>query len=210
MPDYFSQYSGIAANAANQYGIPQPIFFGLIQQESSWNPNASPGTTSAFGFTQLTKAAAAQVGVNQYDPTQNLYGGAAYLASMPGNTWGEKLAHYYQGPGANIGQSGLNYAQSVLKKAESFITGSGNGPSTGTVASGAACAASGGTDVMACASAAGGLLGFGGSGDQCGSLDFVCKLQQWMSKSEFFTRLALASLALLFILGGLYLMKGNE
>jgi soluble lytic murein transglycosylase-like protein len=37
---YFDQYSGAAAGYADQYNIPQPIFFGLIQQESSWNPFA--------------------------------------------------------------------------------------------------------------------------------------------------------------------------
>jgi hypothetical protein len=213
---YFDQYSGAAAGFASQYSIPAPVFFGLIQQESSWNPFASPGTTSAYGFTQLTNAAANQMGVNKYNPLQNLQGGAAYLSSMPGNTWAEKLAHYYQGPGANIGQAGMQYANSVLAKAQKMFGWGGDGGSSGgginvggaaaTAAQGAACVAG---DPMACMSAAGSLFGIGG-GNDCGTFDFICKLRKWITESEFFTRLALATLALLFILGGLYLMKDRS
>jgi hypothetical protein len=199
---YFDQYSGAAGGYADQYGIPQPIFFGLIQQESSWNPFAQASTSSAHGFTQLTRGAAAQVGADVNNPLDQLRGGAQYLASMPGNTWTEKLAHYYSGP-AKITQDGLSYASSVLDKAKKFL----NGGSMDTIEQGGMCAASGGTDIMACASAAGSILGIGGGGDGCGSLDFVCKLREWVTQSSFFTRLALATLALLLVLGGLYLMK---
>jgi hypothetical protein len=202
---YFDQYSGAAGGFANQYGIPQPIFFGLIQQESSWNPFADAPTSSAYGFTQLLKGTASDLGVNRMDPIQNLQGGARYLASMPGSNWTEKLAHYYQGPGAKIGSDGLAYANGVLDKAKKmFGLGGDVGDAVKTGASAAACAAG---DPMACMSAAGGLFGFGGDGDGCGTFDFICKLRKWITESEFFTRLALATLALLFILGGLYLMK---
>lgn len=201
---YFDQYSGAAAGYANQFGIPQPIFFGLIQQESSWNPFAQNPNSSAYGFGQLVRGTARQLGVDQSNPLDQLRGSAQYLASMPGSDWTTKLAHYFQGPGATIGKSGLDYANSVLNKAKGFL---GLNVDPSTVANGAACAAG---DPMACASAAGSLLGFGGSGDGCGTFDFVCKLRQWISQSNFFTRLALATLALLLVLGGLYLMKGNE
>lgn len=188
---YFDQYSGAAGGYADQYNIPRPIFFGLVQQESSWNPNADAPGSSAFGFTQLLSGTANDLGVNARDPLQNLQGGAEYLASMPGATWTEKLAHYYQGPGANIGASGLAYAQGVLDKAKKYLNG-------GTI-----------EDAVT-----GNWLGLGadvlGGSDQCGTLDFICKLQKWISSSNFFTRLALAALALLLVLGGLYLMKGNE
>jgi hypothetical protein len=202
---YFDQYSGAAGGFADQFGIPKPVFFGLIQQESSWNPYAAAGTTSAYGFGQLVNGTARQLGVNQSDPLSQLRGSAQYLASMPGATWADKLAHYYQGPGASIGAAGMNYANSVLTKAKKYMSGgSGTGSDiaslAGTAANGAACAAG---DPMACLSALGGAPG----GDGCGTFDIVCKLEQWVSKSEFFTRLALSTLALLFILGGLYLMK---
>jgi len=204
---YFDQYSGAAGGFADQYGIPKPIFFGLIQQESSWNPYAHATTSSAFGFGQLVNGTARQLGVNQNDPLSQLRGSAQYLSSMPGSTWTEKLAHYYQGPGANIGQDGLSYAKSVLDKAGKMFGLGGSGGGGFDPLSAAACAATGGTDIGACANAVGGI---GVGSDQCGMLDFVCKLQKWVSKSEFFTRLALSTLALLFILGGLYLMKDRS
>lgn len=196
MTDYFSQYSGTAAAAADQYGIPQPIFFGLIQQESSWNPSASASTSSAFGFTQLLSGTAQDLGVNRFDPVQNLYGGAQYLASMPGSNWTDKLAHYYQGPGATIASSGLSYAKGVLDKASKFLT-------SGTAVDAARLAAG---DPTALLSLGGDL--FGGGGDSCG-INPICYLRQWITSTSFFARLALATLALLFILGGLYLMKDD-
>lgn len=202
---YFDQYSGAAAGYAQQYGIPTPVFFGLIQQESSWNPNAAAPNSSAFGFTQLLSGTANQLGVNLSDPLQQLRGGAEYLASMPGSTWTEKLAHYFQGPNATIGASGLAYASSVLDKAKQFLSGGNVSNILSDAGNGAACAAG---DPLACASLGSSLLG--GSGDQCGMLDFVCKIQKWVSQSSFFERLALATLALLLVLGGLYLMKGSE
>lgn len=202
---YFDQYSGAASDYAGQYGIPQPIFFGLIQQESSWNPYAHASTSSAYGFGQLVKGTAAQLGVDQSNPLDQLRGSAQYLASMPGSNWTEKLAHYYQGPGAKIGSDGLKYANSVLDKAKKLFGGAN--VDAETIAQGAECAAG---NPLACAQAGAGILGIGGGGDGCGTFDFVCKLRKWVSESEFFTRLALATLALLFILGGLYLMKDRS
>lgn len=203
---YFDQYSGAAAGYADQYGIPQPVFFGLIQQESSWNPNAQASGSSAYGFTQLVRGTANQLGVDLSNPLDQLRGGAQYLASMPGSTWTEKLAHYFQGPGATINQSGLNYANGVLDKAKKLFGGSADlSKAASDAASGAACAAG---DPMACASLASSV--FGGGGDSCGTFDFVCKLRQWIEQSSFFERLALATLALLLVLGGLYLMKGSN
>lgn len=197
---YFDQYSGAAAGYASQYNIPTPIFFGLIQQESSWNPYAQASGSSAYGFTQLVRGTARQMGADLSNPLDQLRAGAQYLSSMPGSDWTTKLAHYFQGPGATIGSDGLAYANSVLDKAKKKFGLGDIGGLVNSATSGAACFAG---DPMACAS----LLGGGGPGDGCGTFDFVCKLRKWITESDFFTRLALATLALLFILGGLYLMK---
>lgn len=203
---FFGQYSGAAAGYAQQYNIPQPILFGLIQQESSWNPFAVGDNGAAYGFGQLHAGAASDTGVNRFDPLGNLQGTASYLSRQfkkYGN-WTDALSAYNQGHSGT--SAGLSYANSVLDKAKKLFGGGNIDPST--VANGAACAAG---DPMACASAAGSLLGLtGGSGSECGTLDFVCKIREWVSQSSFFTRLALATLALLLVLGGLYLMKGNE
>jgi hypothetical protein len=205
MPDYFSQYSATAAGFAAQYGVPQSVGFGLIQQESGWNPFAVGDNGAAIGFGQLHAGAAADVGVNRFDPVQNLQGSMAYLGSMIKKTGGDVtlgLAYYNQGAGATgtALQKGLAYANSVLDKAKGFL-GGGTGSD---VANGAKCAAG---DPLACASLGGSLLGLGGDANGCGTFDFICKLQKWVSESNFFTRLALATLALLLVLGGLYLMK---
>jgi hypothetical protein len=198
MPDFYGQYSGAAAGYANQYNIPQPIFFGLIQKESSWNPFAVGDNGAAYGFGQLHAGAASDVGVDRFNPLQNLQGSAAYLSRQYqkyGN-WTDALSAYNQGHAGT--SKGLAYANSVLDKAKKLFGGGDI-----DVGSAAACAAG---NPLACASAGASLLGLGGSGG-CGSLDFVCKLREWVSQSNFFTRLALATLALLLVLGGLYLMK---
>lgn len=199
---YFDQYSGIAGGYADQYGIPQPILFGLIQQESSWNPNAIGDNGAAYGFGQLHAGAATDTGVNRFDPIGNLKGTASYLSRQfkkYGN-WTDALSAYNQGHAGT--SQGLAYANSVLDKAKKLFGGGNIDPAT--IAQGAECV---GGNPLACASAAGSILGLGGGGDGCGTFDFVCKLRKWISESNFFTRLALATLALLFVLGGLYLMK---
>lgn len=199
---YFDQYSGAAAGFADQYNVPQPILFGVIQQESGWNPFAVGDNGAAFGFGQLHAGAAADVGVNRFNPIQNLQGTAAYLGQQfqKFGNWTDALGAYNQGAGHYNNSSALSYAGKVLDKAKSFL----NGGTIDEIAKGAACISG---DPTSCLSAAGGLFGLGGSGNQCGTLDFVCELRQWITTSSFFTRLALATLALLLVLGGLYLMK---
>lgn len=196
---FFSQYSGAAGGVANSYGIPQPIFFGLIQQESGWNPTIVGDNGAAYGFGQLHAGAANDMGVNRFDPMQNLQGTAAYLSKQYqkyGN-WTDALAGYNQGHAGN--SAGLSYAQSVLNKAKSMFGGGSDITNAATCASG---------DPISCASIAGSALGIsGGDSNGCGTFDFVCKLKAWISQSEFFTRLGLAALALILILGALYLLK---
>jgi hypothetical protein len=191
---YFDQYNPYVIGAANQYNIPVPVLQGLISTESSWNPFASPGTTSAYGFTQLTNAAASEVGADKYNPISNIYGGAQYLSSMPGATWQEKLAHYYQGPHASIAASGLAYADKVMTAANKFI----NSP-LGKLGTKAGMAiATGGASLLTDA---------GGIG---GPSDWVAEIKDWIVNSSFFQRLALALVALILILGAIYTLKGKS
>ena len=43
-------------------------------------------------------------------------------------------------------------------------------------------------------------------GNECGDLDFVCKLKEWIKDSNFFQRFGLVIVAILFILGALLLL----
>jgi hypothetical protein len=186
------------------------IFFGLIQTESSWNPYAKASTSSAYGFTQILKGTGSDLGINRYDPRQNLEGGARYLASMPGANITEKLAHYYQGPGATLNASGYNYARTVLTNAKRYVSTAG-GTLKDQAISAAMAAASAGLDAVlpGLGSALGGAAGaFGIGGDP--SQSWFQQMVSWFVSVSFLQRLALGVFALILIIGGIYLLGRNS
>ena len=71
-------YRALAAQIAEQEGIDPNLFTRLVQQESSFRPDAvSPA--GAIGLAQLMPGTARDLGVDPSDPVQNLTGGARYL-----------------------------------------------------------------------------------------------------------------------------------
>lgn len=109
-------------NAANQYGIPSSLFASLINTESGYNP-AAISSAGAIGLTQLLPGTASDLGVNPYNPQQNLLGGANYL-SQQFNTfgnWTQALEAYNAGPSnvqsGNVPQSSVQYANTILQNA---------------------------------------------------------------------------------------------
>jgi hypothetical protein len=93
-------YRAQAARAARKYGIPVNLFYGLIKNESGWRPGVT-SPAGAVGLTQLMPATARGLGVDPYNPTQNLEGGARYLSQQYKRfgTWRQALAAYNAGPG---------------------------------------------------------------------------------------------------------------
>jgi hypothetical protein len=93
-------YYGMMSTIACEQGIPIGLFDAMIIQESRYNPYAiSP--KRAFGLAQLMPGTAQDLGVNAYDPAQNLRGGARYLRSHL-DRFGQvhlALAAYNAGPG---------------------------------------------------------------------------------------------------------------
>lgn len=101
MPTYREIYEPVAREIARRYGVPEDLFVRLITIESGWNPWAvSPA--GAIGLGQLMPGTARGLGVDPWNPVQNLEGAARYLRQnfdRFGN-WVLAAAAYNAGPGA--------------------------------------------------------------------------------------------------------------
>jgi soluble lytic murein transglycosylase-like protein len=76
--------SGLEADisaAATRHGVPVALVHAVIDAESSGDPCAV-SRAGAIGLMQLMPATAAALGVDPWDPRQNVEGGIAYLASL--------------------------------------------------------------------------------------------------------------------------------
>jgi soluble lytic murein transglycosylase-like protein len=92
----------MAAEAAQEAGVPPALFQALVETESGFNPNAV-SSAGAMGLTQLMPGTAQALGVqNPFNPQENLAGGARYLASLLNEFHSVPLAlaAYNAGPGA--------------------------------------------------------------------------------------------------------------
>lgn len=86
--------------AARRHGIPPGLFYRLISAESGGRTDAlSPA--GAIGPAQLMPGTARGLGVDPYNPLENLEGGARYLRSQFDRfgDWRLALAAYNAGPG---------------------------------------------------------------------------------------------------------------
>jgi len=97
-----TSYQNIARQAAAKYGINSRLFVRQIQQESGFNPRAySPA--GAEGIAQFMPATARAMGVNPWNPTSALYGGARLMSQLNkqfGGNYAKALAAYNAGSGA--------------------------------------------------------------------------------------------------------------
>ena len=118
---YRGEYYALALAAARRHGIPEAIFLNLVQQESAWNAQAL-SHKGAIGLAQLMPGTAKQLRVDPHNPSENLDGGARYLARQYrkfGN-WKLALAAYNAGPKAVKKHKGIppyeetkNYVQRI-------------------------------------------------------------------------------------------------
>jgi soluble lytic murein transglycosylase-like protein len=119
---YRGEFLQYAREAARKHGVPEDLFARLVQQESAWNPKAR-SHKGAMGLAQLMPETARQLGVDPWNPRQNLEGGARYLSQQyrAFGSWRLALAAYNAGPGAVRKHGGVppyretkNYVRKIL------------------------------------------------------------------------------------------------
>ncbi len=147
-------YAPLIEQAAARNGVDPAVLYGLIEQESGFDPGAT-SSAGALGLTQLMPSTAASLGVTEpLNPAQSIEGGARYLGQMlrqfGGNT-ADALAAYNPGPGAVSQYGGVppypetqQYVSKVLANAAAYGS-SAAVDATPTAASTGATAATSGT-----------------------------------------------------------------
>jgi len=116
--------------SASANGVSAAVLAGMIYHESRGNPSARNPSSSARGLTQMTKAAAQDVGIDWNsldDPATAVEAGARLLAMLQsryGLSEADAIAAYYTGPG-NVHRGewqarGASYASSVYQLAAQY------------------------------------------------------------------------------------------
>jgi len=92
----------LADAAADKYGLPRALVRSVMSAESGLQANAL-SNKGAIGLMQLMPGTAQELGVDPWDPAQNVDAGTRYLrellAKYDGGLW-HALAAYNAGPGA--------------------------------------------------------------------------------------------------------------
>jgi hypothetical protein len=111
-------YDPIIAAASRKYGVPESYIRSVMQVESGGRPDAVSGA-GAGGLMQIMPATYEELrrehglGVDRFDPTNNINAGAAYMRQMYDQfgDWGDAFGAYNAGPGrmrqVKAGQRGL-------------------------------------------------------------------------------------------------------
>lgn len=154
----------IVAEAQAQ-GLNPALAIEVARRESSFN-QAARGSSGEIGIFQLMPATAAELGVNPFDPLENIRGGIRYLAQQLARFSGDTakaLAAYNCGPrcvmdavaakgaawAANIPSGTRGYVNAILSKLGEYAVTLPTGVTTGTVWGGATAPANGSSTALA-------------------------------------------------------------
>ena len=101
LPAHGQEWAPAINEAALRSGVDPRLFAALVWAESYFHPGAV-SRAGALGLAQLMPGTAAGLGVDPYDPLQNLAGGARYLGVqlLRFGRLDLALAAYNAGPGA--------------------------------------------------------------------------------------------------------------
>ena len=108
LPADGQKWAGEITKAANAAGIDPRLLAALVRAESAFDAGAG-SHAGAIGLAQLMPGTAAELGVDPYDPVQNLRGGARYLADQLDRFGSPELAlaAYNAGPGRVLSAGGI-------------------------------------------------------------------------------------------------------
>jgi hypothetical protein len=107
----------VVTEAAQKYGIPPEILWGLYGTETSFGHNVSRSSAGAEGPFQFEPATARSMGVNPHDFKSAAFGAARYLSQYKGRGIGGMLSAYNAGPG---GGYQADYVAKTLANAKSY------------------------------------------------------------------------------------------
>ncbi|WP_435418060.1 lytic transglycosylase domain-containing protein [Parerythrobacter aurantius] len=102
-------YQAAVQELSRRFDLSPSLIEALVWQESRWRQGAV-SSAGARGLAQLMPGTARYLGVNPYDPYQNLEGGARYLREQLDRFDGDlekALAAYNAGPGRVIDAGGI-------------------------------------------------------------------------------------------------------
>lgn len=121
-----NDYRTYAATIAQNYGLNSNIFIAMLEQESGLRQYKNDGSlvvggAGEIGIGQIKPSTAKDLGIDPYDPYQNIEGAAKYLSQQLQATgsYEKALAAYNQGLAGSQGKgkaAGERYANQVLAR----------------------------------------------------------------------------------------------